>query len=803
MKCCPSLRCRYTAGLAFLWTFASIAVSAYSQAPPAPPSQNNGAGPNGGKAPGAQRGAGPGTAKAPGTAAGQGAAGQTRQAPGPGPGGAQPPAERGGPSRPPQANTTPNQTTVSDQVSITTTDAALKDDPIAANLETLMQTAINDTQIKVSVKRLDGAARKRVYIAVLAGTLTSKQASMRAQAKAELVQKSSGLDNLVVINTIDGEDPLKGDIEVSYLWQCGFIQGDTAFDNKINLVNIADGLNTMFPCLPSGPPVVNVKDTNLWLHGPQNIVRKVRAILAMIDAPTPEVKLEVWAIQYAGSQKDIGARIQALNDEIAQAQHAAEMAKNALAFAVQKNATALLADDSFIAMRKIGFDVDPASSMSLLESLICIGISDHRGAMMKDAAAALKQLLPKDATWITKGLQNDSDFFPNLTLLLAQPGGSSPANTSAADQLSVRRFATSLKTYIAFIDALGVYGPTHFAAPDTILEQNPSAPEALGRESLTFDRLLEHLVDALAADMQKMFFAPLLDRAQHWNYHGQGGIGLAGKTDIVVNSRLHADVTAALELYAEHQTPRTLGSDVTTSAKAAAAIAQDPAGATKAANGTGKPTSNNGSAPTASSAPPPQENRIGDLMQGLTPLEKGAALSLFQPTADISYYKVAPGIEIHVTPAMTPDGTSANLKLDATFGEDTSSHGAANTLSNTFRPPDSVKQHRVQTVANVGGFNLFEVSSFNMDTLYPRPPFIVPVLGNLPLFGNMFRLERGANRTYHQSVILVNATLIPRSLGLVGFYGSNFAGQDVIARAPTSREVGGSKLLDFSQFIRE
>lgn len=180
-------------------------------------------------------------------------------------------------------------------------------------------------------------------------------------------------------------------------------------------------------------------------------------------------------------------------------------------------------------------------------------------------------------------------------------------------------------------------------------------------------------------------------------------------------------------------------------------------------------------------------------------MEKGLVFGAFQPTADISYYKVAPGIAIQVTPAMTPDGTSANLKLDATFGEDTTVQPGGNPLTNTFRPPDAVKQHRVQTVANVGGFNLFEVSSFNMDTSYPRPPFITPVLGNLPLVGNVFRFDRGANRTYHQSIILVNATLIPRSLGLVGFYGSNFAGRTILSKF-SSR---GDAKTSYKAFIKD
>jgi hypothetical protein len=384
----------------------------------------------------------------------------------------------------------------------------------------------------------------------------------------------------------------------------------------------------------------------------------------------------------------------------------------------------------------------------------------------------------------------------------------------------VSRFTLSLKKYISFIDALGLYGPPIGAAPEKLLDLYPSAPEALSRESLTFNRQLEHLVDALSADMQAMFFTPLLQRAQQWNYggHGGGGIGLAGKTDIVVNSRLHADVTAQMELYAEHQAPRTLGEGYFNSIAPAitgqgVAPPFQPTTLSPPAAGTVTTTTTTTTGPAAlptTAAPAtspgvasaPATNNIGLLLKGLTPLEGGLALSALQPTADISYYRVAPGIDIHVTPSMTPDGTSANIKLDATFGEDTSSGDAANTLSNTYRPPNSVKQHRVQTVANVGGFNLFEVSSFNMDTQYPRPPFILPILGNLPLVGNVFRFERGTNRTYHQSIILVNATLTPRSLGLVGFYGSNFAGRNSLVNSPAGRGVGNAK-LNYDEFIKD
>jgi hypothetical protein len=81
-----------------------------------------------------------------------------------------------------------------------------------------------------------------------------------------------------------------------------------------------------------------------------------------------------------------------------------------------------------------------------------------------------------------------------------------------------------------------------------------------------------------------------------------------------------------------------------------------------------------------------------------------------------------------------------------------------------------------------------------MDTMYPRPPFITPILGNLPLLGPMFRFERGANRTFHQSVIMVNAVLLPRSLALAGYYGV-LGGRKALAKG--GRGADGAGYEDF------
>ena len=53
-------------------------------------------------------------------------------------------------------------------MTITTVDpVTINDDPIAANIEALMETALIDSHVKVAVRRVDGG-KSKVYVAVLA-----------------------------------------------------------------------------------------------------------------------------------------------------------------------------------------------------------------------------------------------------------------------------------------------------------------------------------------------------------------------------------------------------------------------------------------------------------------------------------------------------------------------------------------------------------------------------------------------------------------------------------------------------------
>ena len=620
------------------------------------------------------------------------------------------------------------------------------DDDIADSIRTLLETAINDPAIKIAVRPVGDK-----IVVVLSGKPVGATARDNALKYAKAV--TDKLTNITVIDTIQIGEAAKRVPMVSYRWAFGYLLGDTDFDGKQDLAKIAEALNALFPATED-KPVVTLKNTEFWLHGTEKTVQQIRGLLALIDAPAPQVRLEMWAIQYAGSQDGVGDALRRVTQDIDATKMQVELAKSALGDALHEFSGAIKTDQAFKDLEDVGFPADPDSSMSLIESLICLGITGKREEILRRAEAILIARTEKiveaaadknnPMVWAAQTvLDNRRSVFAHLKGLLNAPPTGTGTGSLNSDQLSVKRFADKLEAYSIFMDALQFYRPTRLKNPDEALQTVARAPEELAVASLPLNRHLEHLTTAFAQDMEAMYFQPLLIRAQERYKPRGGGVGLAGRTSIVVTSRLPASVTPAVETYAEKQVPNTIDPDFFSKLL-------------KSANDA--------------------EGGVATLVPGLTNLEQALVLAALKPTAEVSYYKVAPGIRVQVTPAMTPDGTNALLKMEVEFGVETSLEKDSSKETLAYRPPDAVKSHTIKTTATVGGFNLFEVSSFNVETLSPRAPFIFPILGNLPLVGPMFRFSHSARRTYFQSVILTNATLVPRGLGLVNLYGANFAG---------------------------
>jgi hypothetical protein len=161
---------------------------------------------------------------------------------------------------------------------------------------------------------------------------------------------------------------------------------------------------------------------------------------------------------------------------------------------------------------------------------------------------------------------------------------------------------------------------------------------------------------------------------------------------------------------------------------------------------------------------------LSGLPQAQALLLAAALTSETEPT----YTQVAPGISINVRPTVFPDGGTARLLIEARFSN-TTTVDTATDGNWAGPPPDRVASHTATTDAAVNPFDLLELSSFQQETSAPRSPYFVPILGRLPILGRAFQIPRQPKKTHHESLLLVNSVILPRSVELQRFYSRNVA----------------------------
>ncbi len=85
-------------------------------------------------------------------------------------------------------------------------------------------------------------------------------------------------------------------------------------------------------------------------------------------------------------------------------------------------------------------------------------------------------------------------------------------------------------------------------------------------------------------------------------------------------------------------------------------------------------------------------------------------------------------------------------------------------------PPSAIASHHMTTDAAIEAFDLFNLSSFSIQTMAPQRPIYVPILARIPIIGPMFQFSRSPKVTRHESLILANTVILPRSVELQRFY---------------------------------
>lgn len=501
--------------------------------------------------------------------------------------------------------------------------------------------------------------------------------------------------------------------------------GNGADNSSESYPKIDELLNWSF-----GDKTAKLSRQNLFISGSAETRLKVKRLMARIDAPWPQVQMNMWAVQLSGKPEKIGPQLVAIKKAIALTQGAMAEAQQALNGLLRRNAGGCLQDcqDVLSRLRRVHFDRGYGDALSLNEALILLAIHDRAASLVAEYEAQIRVIQERLTAAVSAactGPELCNDATPGYRPATL---GRMAAHYSQGTQPAVRVAITGLT------DALINFRDN---------TDDPTTPAELQQRSAVADRLIKSAVDAYAADMQEAFLDPLLLRLQslnacrkrtNWN---EEGVTITGRTRIVVTSRLSSTLEPAVKSYANISRPKPLGEDFLK-----------------------KAFPNNADGKAAPRVP-------------LLDLETFPALLLAAGLVEEKpvFNEVAPGVRVSVRPTVVPDGSSARLELECSFGVATKLPGSQEDIWGQTQA-DAVESHRVSTDAAISVFDLFDISSFSIDSSHPQAPYYVPVLGRLPFVGPAFQWPRNKKRVRHESLILVNTVILPRALDLARYYGN-------------------------------
>jgi hypothetical protein len=511
---------------------------------------------------------------------------------------------------------------------------------------------------------------------------------------------------------------------------------------------------------PGQPAVQRAGSNRLVLRGSRETVIALKRLLALADAPWPQVQMNLWAVQVTGHPAEIARRVEEIATQVRRTRDRMQQVQSKLADIVtgpdDAGQTAFLREQFEIA----GIDLDPEGPLSLNESLILLILHPNRQgkvtALQRFADALREEMQEEERAGMGFGLEEHVALQRRrIEELRRRRMGWHHARENRVvpfkrlvEILTQNTYESDVQGFAEFGEALACFKNENRSM------HRPDAPRRLLRTGATVDRQLKAVMDAFAADMTDLFLDPLLQRVQSIApLDRDDGVSLVGRTRIVVTSGLEARLDPEMELFVETTRPKPFTQELLNRAF---------------------PTTETGT--TAAGGAPTGADRV---LAGLTSSQALLLAAALTTEVEPTYTTVAPGIGVHVRPTVLPDGGAARLAIDARFGVSSTPQAADNT-ADTWRqaPADGIVSHNVRTDAAVTAFDLFEISSFSVTASHPQAPFYVPILGRLPVIGRAFQLPRRNKETHFESLVLVNTVILPRSLELHRFYGRD----DVFAK---------------------
>jgi hypothetical protein len=468
----------------------------------------------------------------------------------------------------------------------------------------------------------------------------------------------------------------------------------------------------------------------LLLHGTRCQNAQMKRALARIDVPWPGVQLNMWAIQISGQEHS------SVSEEVHKIRAWISDTRKGIV-KVQRELKRLAAVESFpcewsddLPRPSFAEPLLPAELLSVNEALLLLSLrgdgSERIGSLAKDLVAN------------SGALQMRTERLKRCGPESAEADGGRPPFERLRETLAEYRAPEVCRALRRFYK--WYYAVRELRYEDATVEPDDEKNQEIRLNHVEHardvaDRVLRALIDAYAADMEDLFFDPLLEkiRAEECMSKRGEGTAIVGRTRIVVTSGMVADLLPEIQSYIETTPPRPFGNDLLELLSPAKKSGKGASGA---------------------------ERLLSELPQGEAALLAAALVAAPEPR----YAKVAPGIAINVVPAVFPDESAARLTIDARFGVNVEElDPKARKDPWTQPPPAGIISHHVRTDVTVGVFDLFDISSFSMDVTTPQRARLIPILGRLPILGPVFQWPLPDETVHHESIILVNTVILPRS----------------------------------------